>query len=57
MMMHANYIRLMYVRFKDGEVLYHRPFEFKLLDNAWDDVLDYYSVYVPEDGYEVRKYC
>ena len=47
-----NYIRLMYVKFDDGEVMYHRPHFFRVLDLL--TVSDYYSVYVPADGYEAR---
>jgi hypothetical protein len=52
-MMPDNYIRLMYVRFDDGEVMYHRPHYFRVLDLL--KVTDYYSVYVPNDGYEARQ--
>ena len=52
-MMPDNYIRLMYVRFDDGEVMYHRPHYFRILDLL--KVTDYYSVYVPNDGYEARQ--
>lgn len=48
-----DYIRLMYVRFQDGEVMYHVPHEFRILDLL--SVTDYYSVYVPKDGYEAKK--
>lgn len=52
-MMPDNYVRLMYVRFNDGEVMYHRPHMFRVLDLL--DVSDYYSVYVPADSYEAKK--
>ena len=52
--MPANYTRVMYLKFDDGEIIYHRPFEFSLLHEQWQNVCDYYSVYVPEDAIELR---
>lgn len=51
-MMPDNYVRVMYVKFDDGETMYHRPHHFRILDLL--TVSDYYSVYVPVDSYEAR---
>ena len=54
--MPENYTRVMYIKFDDGEIMYHKPFEFSLLhDQLINRVLDYYSVYLPEDAIELRN--
>ena len=54
--MPENYTRVMYCKFDDGEVLYFKPFSFSLLhDQLINRVLDYYSVYLPEDAIELRN--
>ena len=53
--MPANYTRVMYIKFDDGEIMYHKPFEFSLLHEQWTNVWDYYSIYLPEDAIELRN--
>lgn len=53
--MPENYTRVMYVKFDDGETMYFRPFSFSLLhDQMINHVIDYYSIYLPEDAFELR---
>ena len=52
-MLPDNYVRVMYVKFDDGEVMYHRPHHFRILDLL--SVVDYYSVYLPNDAFELRN--
>lgn len=51
-MIPANYVRFMYIKFNDGETVYVKPHTWSVLD--LNNVVDYYSVYLPEDAIELR---
>ena len=45
-------IRVIKIKFDDGVVFYHRMNTFKLLDEMWETVVDYYSTYMLESELE-----